>query len=564
MAKGSKKKGGGKSGRKSAAEPRRTTRKESSEKSSETRKKGPRSGPEKGVAAATAVYVPIVAFLTGASVMIVELAASRVLSPHFGNTLYTWTALIGVIMIALAGGYYLGGRLADRMPKLIILLHLVSAAAITVLAIPFLALEVSGKLAPEGQAVDIVWGPVVAALLLFAIPGCLLGTVTPFAVKLLSLRSENEKVGTSAGTISGLSTVGSVLGTFGSGFILIPSMSIRTIFIVVGITLAVVAAIGYAGVLGFRSRSYPAAGMVLVGAMMLAFVANASVEPEAPGSVFETDTYYHRIQVRRWREHGRKVIEVSMDRAPEGAQYEDSGDLRYDYTKFYRLERLFCPEMEQAAFLGGGAYSMPEALVDDHPDVTVEVAEIDPMVAKVGREFFRLDEYENRVIPITADARRFLASSTKRYDLIFGDAYRGRQNVPSHMVTREFFDLVRRRLDEDGVFMMNLIGAVDGTNSRFFTAVASTLLDVFPELYVFAILPSYPELTQNLILVAPVQELGYTRDQLLELAGEDAALVRMVRNLVPRRAYDLSQATVLTDDYNPVQYIIAKQLREAG
>lgn len=564
MAKGSKKKGGSKTGRKSTAETRGTTNKESEATPVEARKKSPRSKKVDRAALAPTLYVPAVAFLTGASVMIVELAASRVLSPHFGNTLYTWTALIGVIMIALAGGYYLGGRLADRAPKLIVLLHLVSAAAISVLAVPFLALRVSESLAPEGYAVDIVWGPVVAALLLFAIPGCLLGTVTPFAVKLLSMRSENEKVGTSTGTISGLSTVGSVLGTFGSGFILIPSMSIRAIFIVVGVTLAVVAAIGYVGVLGYRSRSFPAAGMILVGAMLLSFVAHASVEPEPRGTVFAADTFYHRIQVRKGREYGRKFIEVSMDRAPEGAQFEGSGDLKYEYTKYYRLERLFCPEMERAAFLGGGAYSMPEALVDDHSGLTVEVAEIDPMVAKIGRDFFRLNDYEGRVIPITGDARRFLAETPHTYDLIFGDAYRGRQNVPSHMVTREFFDLVRRRLNDEGVFMMNLIGAVEGTNSRFFTTVATTLLDVFPELYVFAILPSYPELTQNLILVAPVQAHEYTREQLVELAGEDADLLRMIRNLVPTQSYDLSGTTVLTDDYNPVQYIIARQLRESG
>jgi len=513
---------------------------------------------------ATRLYVPLVAFLTGASVMIVELAASRVLSPYFGNTLYTWTALIGVIMIALATGYYVGGMIADRAPRTIVLLHLLSGAAAAVIVVPFVALKVTQSLAPEQQAVDIVTGPLTAALLLFALPGCLLGTVTPFAVKLLSLRTDNKRVGASAGLVSGLSTLGSVVGTFASGFVLIPAMSIRAIFIAVGATLALAAAIGYAGVLGSRARSLPAAVVVALGAMLLSYVAWASEEPLEPGTVYQTDTFYHRIQVRRWREFtDRRVIEVSMDRAPEGAQYEGSGELKYEYTRYVRLERVFCPTMERAAFLGGGAYSMPEALADAHADADIEVAEIDPEVANVGRRFFRLGDYAGRVVPITRDARRFLAESRHRYDLIFGDAYHGRQNVPSHMVTREFFDLVRRRLDGDGVFMMNLIGAVQGRSNRLFSSVAATVLDVFPEIYVFAVAPAFPELTQNLILVAPASQLGLSHDEMIRRAGDDRELVQMVRTFIPSRLYDVVSAQVLTDDFNPVEFIIARQLRES-
>jgi len=131
------------------------------------------------------------------------------------------------------------------------------------------------------------------------------------------------------------------------------------------------------------------------------------------------------------------------------------------------------------------------------------------------------------------------------------------------MVAKEFFELIHRRLNRDGVYMMNLIGAVRGTNSRFFSAVSATLLQVFPELYVFAVDPGVPEATQNLILVAPAQELSLSRDELIERAGDNEQLLRMVRSLIPRRDYDLSGAPILTDNFNPVQYIIARQLRES-
>lgn len=563
MAKGTKKKSSARSSKRAAdpskskgssdaAEPRRSSRQS-------------KDGPEANmIDRAAGVYISVVAFLTGASVMIVELAASRVLSPHFGNTLYTWTALIGVIMIALAAGYYAGGRLADRRPQPMLLLHLISAAAACVLIVPALALKVTASLAPEGEQVDLLWGPLTAAMLLFALPGCLLGTVTPFAIKLLSLRSENERVGTSAGTVSGLSTVGSVLGTFGAGFVLIPSMSIRTIFIVVGLTLAVAAALGYAGLLGTKMRSLPAAALVLVGGFFLSIVAESSEAPRPPGTVEQIDTYYHQIRVtRREGYNGKRITTIYMDQAAEGAQYEGSGDLVFTYTRFYRLEKLFVPEMERAAFLGGGAYSMPEALVDDHPGAVADVVEIDPAVEQLGRRYFRLDEYDGRVAPVVGDARSFLWSTEERYDMIFGDAYRGQQNVPSHMVTKEFFELVRRRLADDGVYMMNLIGALRGSQSRFFASVHQTLLEVFPEVYVFATAPAFPELAQNLILVAPVRQLELSEEELVRRSGEDEALASMAGTLVPEDLIDTSDGTVLTDDFNPVEYIVARQLDES-
>jgi len=235
----------------------------------------------------------------------------------------------------------------------------------------------------------------------------------------------------------------------------------------------------------------------------------------------------------------------------------------FEYTSYYKLEKLFVPRLRHAAFLGGGAYSMPEALVNDHPEAVADVVEIDPEVERLGRRYFYLDEYRGHVRPVVGDGRMFLHGSRQRYDLIFGDAYRGQQNVPSHMITREFFDLARRRLDGDGVFMMNLIGAVNGSMSRLFASVSATLREVFPELYVFAINSSYPEAVQNLILVAPARSRGWGEDELLERAGDDEELQMMVHNLVPNEFLATSGATVLTDDYNPVEYIIARQLEES-
>lgn len=205
---------------------------------------------------------------------------------------------------------------------------------------------------------------------------------------------------------------------------------------------------------------------------------------------------------------------------------------------------------------------MPQALADDHPDAVIEVIEIDPVIEQLGRRFFRLDHYQGRVHPLTGDARVFLAATTQRYDLIFGDAFRGRQTVPPHLATREFFDLVHQRLMDKGVYMMNLMGALEGPRSELFCSVAATLREVFPELYVFAVYPQTPCADlQNLVLVAPARPLGWTKHDLLARA-DDPPLATMVAGLVDQAEYDLSAATVLTDDFSPVEMLVTRQLRE--
>ena len=164
------------------------------------------------------IMLIIIAFISGASIMIIELAANRVLAPWFGNSLFTWTGLIGVILIAMSVGYYFGGWLADRKCDYLTLSHLLAASSVSILLIPLLQLALGNSLIHT----NVMLGPVLASLLLFALPGCLLGSVSPYVIRMTSLLSSDRHIGLSAGTIFMYSTLGSVVGTFSAGFILIP------------------------------------------------------------------------------------------------------------------------------------------------------------------------------------------------------------------------------------------------------------------------------------------------------------------------------------------------------
>ena len=511
------------------------------------------------------LFLILAAFVAGAAVMIIELAGNRILAPWFGNSLYTWTGLIGVILVSISGGYWLGGYLADRRPDYVILSHLLAASALLTILVPLLELVLEKPLG----SLDVVWGPVLATTLLFALPGCLLASVSPFAIRLTSLLSEDKSVGVSAGTIGMFATLGSVIGTFGSGFLLIPHLRLRTVFLATGLLLAALSLAGY-GLFSFRLRKgkWLAAGTVLLFGLLATTVALAhrrSSETMAAGLpakvLFEQTTFYHRIQVAELStSDGDKARFLKLDTTEEGSQYVDSREMVSRYQDYWQLARLFCPHLERAAFLGGGAFTMPEAVLDAFPRARVDVVEIDPAVIEVGRRYFRVNQYR-RMHPVADDARRFLRSSPARYDLIFGDAYSGVQCVPAHLVTREFFELVASRLCDRGVYVMNITSAVEGDDAILFRCVAKTLSEVFQDQCVFSTRPEQPEAVQNVFVVAASHDLGVDSIRTGERGNRDL-VDDLFRGYLPPDQCHLAGGMILTDDYNPVEYLVAKTLRD--
>ena len=232
-------------------------------------------------------------------------------------------------------------------------------------------------------------GPVVASLLLFAIPGGLLAAASPFSVKLMSLLSLDRKIGVSAGHVSMLSALGSVIGTFSAGFWLIPHLRLRTLFLLAGLILGIFAIVGY----GLFARPRRRRNGLLAG-LLLAFGGGAaallfSESPVRADTVHEQTTYYHRIRVTESRARSgdtRRLI--FLDSTTEGGQYVNSRELPIKYQRFWELTKVFCPRLNAALFLGGGGFAMPEALHDAFPQSAIDVIELDPAVIEAGEDSF--------------------------------------------------------------------------------------------------------------------------------------------------------------------------------
>ena len=507
-------------------------------------------------------YLYFSVFLSGGSILVMEIAAGRVLAPHFGNTLYTWTSMIGIILAALSLGYSIGGRLADRNPSSNLFFLLMLGGAGLVALVPALR----GILLPTMEEnLGLRSGPVFAGLLLFAAPGCVLATLTPFAVK-LAARGEGS-LGAVTGNLFTWSTIGSILGTFATGFVFIPFFGLNGIFLTTAGALMLTALFGLylCGALKTLSSKRNMRVNLLLAAFVLAPMGTgAAWLGVIPGvdkdTVWVRENVYHMIRVfERAETDGVRVRELFLDHQPEGAMIMgDNRKFFYEYTRFLELGPLFAPHMNRAIFIGGGAFTMPKALYLMKPEMSIAVAELDAEVVDAGKKFFRLKNFP-KLKSLVGDGRRILRSSKGKYDFIVGDAYRGLRNIPPHLITKEFFEEARARLAPGGVFMLNLIGYRAGAGGTIYASVYRTMEKVFPEILIYSTDPANPYVAQNILIFGFRDEDVDRFRRVSEVMRRDPKFEFAVGARVAppgARFY----GPVLTDDYNPVEYFIEKGL----
>lgn len=494
------------------------------------------------------LYLGAACFFSGAALMIIEISAARLLSPMFGNSIYTWTALIGVILIAFSIGGYVGGRLADRRGGLDVLGWLLTLAAVLTYLVPGLAVLVGPMLERQG----LLGGPVNFAILLLAAPAALLGAVSPASVRLYSLTWKDSQVGGAAGTVSMLGSLGSFVGTFLSGFVLLGAFGVRNIFLGSATLLLVLGLCAFALARGGRKRHV--GGII---AALLAGGVSVLARPEADATVLhERESFYHRIKVSEVGTAPNRRRQLQLDSTSEGGINPDTGALIMDYQHYWRLAVLDGRELTSALFIGAGAFGMPCELSREFPAASVDVAELDPQVIEVGRQFFQLDQHP-RVQAHAGDARHYLrAHSEKKWDMIFGDAYNGVHAIPPHLATREFFQLVSERLTPQGVYLMNIISAVQGPKASLLGGMLSTLREVFPHVEVFAV-QGPRQMVQNVIIMASHENRIEGITSRRHTTGSTAA--RIASTHVPARQAP-SSGVIFSDDYNPVDSIIARAL----
>ncbi len=502
-----------------------------------------------------AALIYVIAFVTGAIVMSFEMLGSRYLNPYFGSGIYTWAALISTVLAALTAGYFVGGSLADRRPSAAVLGATVLTGSAYLLFLPIFAQGLL-ELVLAGFD-DVKSGSLAAAMAIMFFPVTFLGMYSPFAIRLL-LRSA-QRSGVVSGTVYGISTAGSIVGTLGTTFFLIPAMGSRAITLTLG---AVGAAAGLVLLmLPYLDRTHRSTLAGIGGAMLGACVLSASVAPmqaaelvdaqvradmlaRKDGQIAHIETAYNDIYITKRR------AELTMSFQLKGWDYTESitnlkdvDDLPLKYTRNMTLGVIYPEEAKKVLMLGLGGGTISTYLGRHMPDLAVDTVEIDPGVVSAAKKFFGIRETE-KVRYLESDGRVFLNRHKETYDLILVDAFYGGY-VPFHLLTQEFYALVKQRLTATGAAAFNVH---DGT--KLYASTLLTLAAVFPSVHLY---PSGEGEVIAVVTAAPAPDEE-------TLARRAAALQERFNfrfplpQLLARRSdkKPSQKGELLTDDFAPV------------
>lgn len=494
--------------------------------------------------------LPMLVACTGACVLIVEVLAVRILAPYFGNTIYTFSSVLTIVLAALSIGYFTGGRLIDRFPSFQTFFSAIFSAGISIL---ILHLLVTILLPSVGFRLNPLSGPLVLSTFLFGIPCIFLGLLSPMAVRLQKDLNTREGVGGTAGDIFCFSTIGSIVGSLLAGFVLIPTVGITSILLTIGIALMTLGLLGL-----FLSRRAISASRLLGFGVLLTLVISGETFARTPrkGLLFLHEGFYEQIAVFDGEWQGRPVRFLRQDRNFSSAKFLDAPitDLVFDYTKYFAVQKILQPKIKRALFLGAGAYTLPSLLLQEQPSSDIHVVEIEPALPDIARAYFDLPS-DPHLQTHVSDARRFLHETKDSYDLIYGDAYASGFTVPPHLLTKEFFQQVRNRLSPDGIFIGNFFGNLTKTAPSFVMSAMHTFRSVFPNSTFFAVTDRDSLQPQHIAFVAQntPSPADFCSPKLLH--SSDSFISSLCGKVIDISPETLTAFTPFTDDYAPVEYL---------
>ena len=497
---------------------------------------------------ASVIY--LIAFITGAIVMSFEMLGSRYLNPYFGSGIYTWASLISTVLGALTVGYFIGGWLADRIPSVQLLGVTVLIGSLYMLVLPAFAQPMLEWVLAGID--DIKAGSLLASVAILFFPVTFFGMYSPFAIRLM-LRSA-ARSGTISGAVYGISTIGSIAGTLGTTFFLLPSMGSRTLTLTLG-AIGAVSALVLIALPGFARR--PAAAAAFALAMI---VAGATSEARAQGLVDEQaraallkrpdgqlariETEYNDIFITKRRHLLTMSFQLKgWDYTESITNLRDPDDLPVHYTRFMPLALAYPETPARILMIGLGGGSISTYLGRAMPETAIDTVEIDPGVINAAKRYFGIQENE-RVKYLAGDGRVFLNRNKQLYDLILVDAFHGGY-VPFHLLTKEFYTLIKQRLAPDGAAAFNVH---DGT--KLYVSTIKTLGEVFPAVHL------YPTGEGEVITVAtaqpaPSDDTLKTRAAALQQRhGFRYPLPQLIAKRIDQPPLD--KAELLTDDFAPV------------
>jgi spermidine synthase len=476
--------------------------------------------------------------LTGAAIMGLELVAFRLYAPYFGYSVYVWGSMISVVMLALAGGYALGGCVADRSHSDVSLYALIMGSAVYQLVIILLVHSILFALWQKGEFA----GPVMATLIIYAFPMMALAGTAPFVIRMVARESH---VGSVAGMVYAISTAGGIAGTLLTSFWLLPWLgTMATLRVLCGVCFAV-------GILGLGWRFLVA----WLGIPVLLWLFLVPKPAMVEGEVWRADSPYNLLRVVR---HENLIWLVLND----ARYFHTIRNLNGVWTGYFHDLFATGPLLVPGRSLlvlgmgGGGTIASTRAVA---PDIQVDGVEIDPKVVEAGVLFFGLKPDNRNLRVHVVDARRWLQCDPKRYAIVHIDLYYGGPYTPFYVATVEFYRLVREHVNDDGIVMLNLYDT--SKDRELLQCTVATLRQAFPSVMVVR-----REDGSNIVLAFPQERSAASVRAKLQ-AVEGPEQLRRIAQYAAQNVMDVVPppgTPVFTDDWAPVEEMTRRMLLHSG
>ena len=487
----------------------------------------------------------IMMFLLGAIYMILELVCSRVLAPFFGTSNLVWTSVIGIILLSSSVGNYIGGIIADKKSSTKSIQLILTLIGVFILAIALIQKFILNNI--SSLISDIRIGAIISTILLFFIPSMLIGFLSPIIIKIRM--NDLSKVGKTSGILYSVNTLGSIVGTFLGGFVLIPLLGSIEILYILSICIFLIML--FVNIKDKESIIFSII-FIFINLVLLSYLIYSNninknlVHDENSTAIADFDTEYGRVNIYNGEYGGNKVRFLLIDKGNESATFLDENkknELVFEYTKFYDLMFKSNIEIKDTLMIGGAGYSYPKYYISHFENKNMDVVEVDDKITEIAKEYFFLDDlyedydlYNNhRLNLITADGRTYLNSNTKKYDAILNDAFAG--DTPAEtLTTMEAAQKIKDSLNDGGVYLSNIISSLDGDNSKFLKAEIATLKTVFNNVYVIpCFFKDNFDIVQNIMVIATDDTLQL--DNTVDIKLNDSQLI-------------------LTDNYSPIDSLI--------
>lgn len=502
---------------------------------------------------ARATYMYATVFLASACVLSLETVAVRLIAPFIGVSIYTWSAVIMVVLAGLSIGNYIGGKMGDRAPHMPTLTRVLLLSGLTSI-MPLIFTEASLW---AFQNIGFLSRLIVTSIVILLPPSVAFGMITPVVIRLMLQNMRDS--GRTVGQFYATSTAGSILGIFLTGFFLIQTMGSNTIIFFIATMMACLAFLtGQA----FRGGTKILTVVGAVSILAVPLTETTSSQGMLTSNCFLETNYYCVNLIDDFKNGNHyRVMKLDSD-LHSSSNLQDPQDFYFKYLMVYRdvvSLRINGSEDERVLVLGGGGYTFPRYIESRYPLVQTEVIEIDPSVTETAKKYMGLDP-ETLIISYNSDARMVVESlPTRSYDIVLGDAFSGKFSIPYHLTTVEFNEEVRRLLKDDGIYVVNIID--DLQPGGLLATYARTLGKTFPFVYVAYDTPDGNiNAIDNFVVIGSIRDLRQGNPESLDLEGLPSVRLLEDEDVL---ASISTGSLIFDDDHNPADNMIADMLERS-